>query len=80
MRLTIVSPYHQSPALLKVDIGTHTLVITSESNPPEPTPDIPEALALLDHEEAYKLYMCLHVLFQQNTDLPRKDDDDDSSD
>jgi hypothetical protein len=64
MLLIVASPHHPSPTPLKVNLGTHTLIITSESDPPEPVPDISTASARFDHEEAYKLYLCLHVLFQ----------------
>ncbi len=66
MLLIVVSPHHQSPTPLRVDLGTHTLLITSESTR-SPSVKTTRASARFDHEGAYRLYLCLHVLFQPHT-------------
>lgn len=71
MLLIVVSPHHSSPTPLRMSLGRHMLMIIRESNQAfafesvSDTEGIPtEAPALFNNEEAYKLCMCLHVLFQ----------------
>ena len=65
MLLIVASPHHNSPTPLTVSIGEHTLIITSERHLPELDVETADTSALFDHEEAYQLYLCLHVLFHQ---------------
>jgi hypothetical protein len=66
MLLIVVSPHHQSSTPLKVSLGRHTLMITSEKNPPKggAGTKTPAKSISFDNDEAYQLYLCLHELFQ----------------
>ena len=66
MNIIVVSEQHRMPAPLLISLGTHTLVITSDYGEPSAfelvAPSVHE-MAILDHEEAYRLHQCLHMLF-----------------
>jgi len=68
MLLIIASSHHTSPTPLKVNLGTHVLLITSGSGLPDPflAGTQVEAPVLFDNEEAYKLCVCLETLFRQD--------------
>jgi hypothetical protein len=78
MNIIVVSDAHKMPAPLVYNLGDHTLVITSDYGTPEAfelcapvineqtlevSPDSPQT-AIFDHDEAYRLYQCLHTLSQ----------------
>jgi hypothetical protein len=78
MNIIVVSDAHKMPAPLLYNLGEHSLIITSDYGAPdafelaapaineetlEVSPDSPQT-AIFDEEETYRLYQCLHTLFQ----------------
>ena len=70
--IIIVSPDHRLPAPLVYNLGECSLIITSDYGAPDAfelaAPKIGDAptqeTIILDHDETYHLYQCLHSLFQ----------------
>ena len=76
--IIVVSPDHRLPAPLVYNLGECSLIITSDYGAPDAfelaaTPADETALTgrgpqqqtvILDHDETYNLYQCLHSLFQ----------------
>ncbi len=74
--IIIVSSTHRMPVPLVYNLGEHALIITSNYDAPDAfelaTPVIDETslqgdaqtqeTVILDHDEAYHLYQCLHTL------------------
>ena len=78
MNIIVISDAHKMPAPLLYHLGEHSLIITSDYGAPDAfelvAPKIDEAAAtddvsspqtaIFDHDETYRLYQCLHSLFQ----------------
>ena len=78
MNIIIVTEQHSTPAPLVYNLGEHSLIITSDYGAPDASAlvaprldetalpgDAPQQqTVILDHEETYHLYQCLHSLFQ----------------
>ncbi len=77
--LIVVSQEHRSPTPLVYNLGTHTLIITHDYETPDafelaapPLDEEPkEETIILDHDETYNLYQCLHTLLF----MPERKDD-----
>jgi hypothetical protein len=71
MLLVVRSSHHTSPTPLRVSLGTHTLLITSERHPTDPTKTLDtkgpktKKPVVFNNEEAYKLCVCLETLFKE---------------
>ena len=65
--IIIVSPDHRLPAPLVYNLGECLLIITSDYGAPdafELAASRVNETVILDHDETYYLYQCLHSLFQ----------------
>ncbi len=74
--LIVVSQKHRSPMPLVYNLGTHTLIITHDYETPDafelaaplidetalPDEESKQETIILDHDETYNLYQCLHTL------------------
>ncbi len=74
--LIVVSQRHRFPTPLVYNLGTHTLIITHDYETPDafelaaplideaalPDGEPKEVTIILDHDETYNLYQCLHTL------------------
>jgi hypothetical protein len=84
MNIIIISSHHQMPVPQVTVLEDHTLIIANEycapdafalvtpmednvSSDQEKTSELPVNI-VLDNEEAYRLYTCLHSLFQEMDD------------
>ncbi len=78
--IIIVSPLHKLPVPLVYNLGESSLIITSDYGAPHAfelaapaitneavsPDDAPKSeTVILNHDETYYLYQCLHVLFGQ---------------
>lgn len=69
--LIIVTDEHKAPVPLIYNLGNHSLVITNsygdlaafEFAAPSTDEGTTQELTILDHDETYNLYQCLHELF-----------------
>ena len=83
MNSIVISKEHRMPTPLLINLGTHTLVITSDYGTPDafalvarvikdgvasPDDGASTTTVIFDHEETYHLYQCLQSLFQPSGD------------
>jgi hypothetical protein len=73
--IIVVSPEHRLPTPLVYNLGTHSLIVTSDYGAPDafelaapvideaslPDDALQHSTVILDHDEAYHLYQCLHT-------------------
>ena len=95
--LIVVSHEHSLPTPIQYNLGNHTLIIThdysasdafelaapriEEAEEANPGEEQQPALLIFDHDEAYYLYQCLHMLFTpaHASDAEREEGEQNSS-